>query len=146
MGSVLLPEQVGERCNACLRPCSVAPVPCPSCCSVLYCSLGCLDQSRSQHSYECCVKEGISQHIVENKFFQAIPNYFRLGFRILCSAPDLPGAAETFLRQTRVDFSKPVEQREGDFSSLLNLCGWDGEIDLEKDFWIFIFVVFYLGN
>lgn len=144
VGTVLLPEQVGERCDACLRPCSLAPVPCLNCSSALYCSLDCLERSRSCHVYECCVKEGISKHIVENKFFETFPNYFRLGFRILSAAPDLKGTAETFLGETRVDFSKPVEQRERDFSSLLNLCGWDGEIDLEKDFWIFILVVFYL--
>ena len=38
------------------------------------------------------------------------------------------------------------DQREADFGSLVNLCGWDAEPDLEKDFWVFVIVVFYLGT
>ena len=41
--------------------------------------------------------------------------------------------------------SRPVKQVEGDFFSLLKLCGWDEPVNLEDDFWVFILVLLYLG-
>ena len=35
---------------------------------------------------------------------------------------------------------------QADFASLLNLCGWDKQINLEEDFWVFILILLYLGT
>ena len=77
--------------------------------------------------------------------------YYKLAFRIVCGAgPDtLEETVSSFLSRAKSEqklMTDLEDQREADFGSLVNLCGWDAEPDLEKDFWVFVIVVFYLGT
>ena len=145
-------EQAGQKCTACQQELGPTPLPCVSCSSANFCSLRCVDAGLAFHPWECCLKEGVSQHILDNQFLQNIPNHFRLGFRLLVSATtdQLKSAVDNFLTQSGVDFSvsggASNRQKEADFTSLLNLCGWDSEARLDEDFWVFIFIALYLGN
>ena len=77
-----------------------------------------------------------------------VVQYFKLAFRILAGAGGsvVEEAVSSFLPRSQVQISERMEQREAEFSSLLNLSGWETESSLEKDFWIYVIVVFYLGT
>ena len=101
------------------------------------------------HRFECGVHETISRVVLKNQVLQSFPEHYRLGFRILTGAERRERVQETiqtFLTENKLDFTRDVEQKEQDFASVLNLCGWDGEISLEQDFWTFIMVLLYLGK
>ena len=147
-GSVVLNDLVAEKCDGCLTECSLAPIPCTFCITARYCSVDCRTQSMESHKLECGVHETISRVVLENQILPSFPQYYRLGFRILTRARRCSQVLETiqtFLDEEKLDFSRSVEQQEMDFISVLNLCGWDADISLEKDFWTFIMVLLYLG-
>ncbi|XP_023326763.1 SET and MYND domain-containing protein 4 isoform X2 [Eurytemora carolleeae] len=146
-GSVVLNDSVSEKCDSCLTDCLLAPIPCTSCITARYCSVDCRTQSMESHMLECGVHETISRVVLENQILPSFPQYYRLGFRILARARRCSQVLETiqtFLDEESLDFSRSVEQQEMDFLSVLNLCGWDANVSLEKDFWTFIMVLLYL--
>ena len=149
--------QADRRCDNCLADCALAPLPCIACRRVSYCSQACHQQSRDYHSAECGVTEHLSQLLHASNMPDAMPDYFRLGLRVVAGAihdgslhtaiqdkvlPDQQ-LDDTGLSQILLE---TTQQRPQSFASLLNLCGWQVEPDLQRDFWLYVVVVLYLGE
>ena len=51
-----------------------------------------------------------------------------------------------FLPLTTLNNKIYVKEQKNNFASLLNLCGWEEQINLEKDFWTFVIILLYIGK
>ncbi len=122
----------------------------------------------SYHPWECGIQETISAHVRQSRVLDSFPEYFRLGFRLLArNLPTAAAQADQLLSSSdqllsRSDqllsssdqllsssdqlnvMSLAPHQREADFESVFSLCSGCGEGSLEKEFWVFIIVLFYL--
>jgi hypothetical protein len=101
----------------------------------------------SYHPWECGIQETVSTHVRQSRVLDSFPEYFRLGFRLL--ARNLPTAEaqadQLFSSSDHLNvMSLAPHQREADFESVFSLCSGCGEGSLEKEFWVFIIVLFYL--
>ena len=64
----------GTRCDNCLGECGPAPLPCPSCSRVVFCSLSCLKTAAaSYHGFECGLEESISRHVTQHNILPSFP-------------------------------------------------------------------------
>jgi hypothetical protein len=101
----------------------------------------------SYHPWECGIQETVSAHVRQSRVLDSFPEYFRLGFRLLArNLPTAAAQADQLLSssdQLNV-MSLAPHQREADFESVFSLCSGCGEGSLEKEFWVFIIVLFYL--
>jgi hypothetical protein len=113
----------------------------------------------SYHPWECGIQETVSTHVRQSRVLDSFPEYFRLGFRLL--ARNLPTAAaqadqllsrsdqllsssDQLMSSSDHVMSLAPQQREADFESVFSLCSGCGEGSLEKEFWVFSIVLFYL--
>jgi hypothetical protein len=81
----------------------------------------------------------------QSRVLDSFPEYFRLGFRLLArNLPTAAAQADQLLSSSDHVMSLAPQQREADFASVFSLCSGCGEGSLEKEFWVFIIVLFYL--
>jgi hypothetical protein len=127
-----------------------------------FCSVACWREAEaSYHPWECGIQETVSTHVRQSRVLDSFPEYFRLGFRLLArNLPTAAAQADQLLSRSdqllsssdqllsRSDhlnvMSLAPHQREADFESVFSLCSGCGEGSLEKEFWVFIIVLFYL--
>jgi hypothetical protein len=99
----------------------------------------------SYHPWECGIQETVSAHVRQSRVLDSFPEYFRLGFRLLArNLPTAEAQADQLLSSSDHVMSLAPQQREADFDSVFSLCSGCGEGSLEKEFWVFIIVLFYL--
>ena len=99
----------------------------------------------SYHPWECGIQETVSAHVRQSRVLDSFPEYFRLGFRLLArNLPTAEAQADQLLSSSDHVMSLAPQQREADFESVFSLCSGCGEGSLEKEFWVFIIVLFYL--
>ncbi len=82
----------------------------------------------------------------QSRVLDSFPDYFRLGFRLLARNLDTAAVQvdQLLARSEHVDISLTPQQKEADFASIFSLCSGCGEGSLEKEFWLFIIVLFYM--
>ena len=111
-----------------------------------FCSVDCWREAEgSYHPWECGLRETVSDHVRQSRVLHSFPEYFRLGFRLL--ARNLPAATVDQIDRLLLltpDLKQTPQQKEADFESLFSLCSGSGDGSLEKEFWLFIIVLFYM--
>jgi hypothetical protein len=120
-----------------------------------FCSVACWREAEaSYHPWECDIQETVSAHVRQSRVLDSFPEYFRLGFRLLArNLPTAAAQADQLLSSSDQLLSSSdhlnvmslaPHQREAAFESVFSLCSGCGEGSLEKEFWVFIIVLFYL--
>ena len=87
----------------------------------------------------------MSSQVRQSRVLDSFPEYFRLAFRLL--AGNLTAETDQLIAGSHcLDLSlTPDQQQEADFASIFHLCAGGGaEGSLEKEFWLFIIVLFYM--
>ena len=85
----------------------------------------------------------MSSQVRQSRVLDSFPEYFRLAFRLL--AGNLTAEADQLIAGSHcLDLSLTPDQQEADFASIFHLCAGGAEGSLEKEFWLFIIVLFYM--